>query len=449
MKKKFFGTDGIRGKVNTFPITTDFFRKLVISLGYYLKKTGRKKIFIGKDTRVSGDTIEKILTTTFSSIGFDCIKLGITTTPIVSFMTRKHKADLGIMISASHNPYFDNGIKIFNGFGQKLSDREELKIESIIDTKPIKISKTKFLTKISKNLNFESYEKEIKKVIPKNINFKDLKVVLDCANGSAYKIAPKIFLNLGVNLILESINPNGRNINQKCGALFPNNLTKKVLSNKADIGFAYDGDADRLIVCDEKGEIINGDKILAIISSSLLKQEKLKSKYIVSTKMSNLGLSEYLSSIGLKLYKTSVGDRYVTNGMKKKNSNLGGEQSGHIIFSDFSSTGDAILSSLQILTILKIENKKLSEILSSYNVYPQKLLNFKLNFDPEIILKDKKFIDLINLHKNRLKKKGNILVRKSGTEKLLRLMVQSFDKEIMINTMKTLENYILLFQKKL
>ena len=430
MKKKYFGTDGVRGLVNQYPIRTDFFLKLSYSLGLYLikkQKNKRLSVLIGKDTRESGPMIQSTLISGFSSIGIDCTIIGSAPTPVVSFMTRELNCDLGIMISASHNPYFDNGVKIFKSDGSKLSDEEELEVECIIEEElnPNYAQSSKIGVVKQHDSNFYEYKKKIKQIIPKKVNFKNLKVIVDCAHGAAYKIAPEILKEHGVDLITLSDRPNGKNINLNCGALHIEKLRKLVVNTKADVGFAYDGDADRLMVVDDSGEIIDGDKILAIISSNLVKQGKLKGGGVVVTKMSNYGLHQYLNKKSLKIYQCKVGDRYVTEEMKKRNCNLGGEQSGHIIFSDISNTGDSIMSTLLILSILKKEKKKLSKFLLDFKKFPQTLINLRLKRKPEEILKNNEIQCLITKLSDELSDKGSILVRKSGTENLLRIMVQS------------------------
>ena len=433
MEKNFFGTDGIRGRFNQFPITSDFFFKLAQLLSIKLgDKKKNNKIIIGKDTRKSGSTIESALVSGFISMGNDCTLLGVVPTPLLSFMTKHLSAEIGIMISASHNPFYDNGIKLFDRNGEKFTDREELKIEKLINKNlELEIS-TRFRKGNVKNFesNFSEYKKIINKFIPKNISFENLKVVIDYANGSAFSIASNIFQDYSISPVEFANEPNGKNINSKCGALHPNKISDIVKKNKADIGIAFDGDADRLIICDEKGNIINGDKILAIVSSSMQKQGKLKGDGIVVTKMSNLGLHSYLKKKKIKVFRCNVGDRYVVEKMKKTGCNLGGEQSGHLIFSDYCLTGDAIMSALQVLTILKLENKKLSQLLKSYVEVPQKLINLKLNTDIKKILKNQILFNLIDDCKKLLSLKGNLLIRKSGTENLLRIMVQCNNKKL-------------------
>tara|TARA_B100000989_G_C19527002_1_gene467466 strand:+ start:198 stop:1538 length:1341 start_codon:yes stop_codon:yes gene_type:complete len=428
--KKFFGTDGIRGLANKHPITQDFIQKLAYSLGKYIKKNSKQscKVLIGKDTRISCDMIEASLVSSFLSIGIDCIIFEPTPTSIISFMTKKLKCNLGIMISASHNPFYDNGIKVFKNNGEKLSDKDELKIEKMIErfVLPELVEKKQIGRIIKYNSDFKEYKNSIKRVFPKTMDFSNLKIILDCANGAAYKIAPEIFQYFNINFKTIFNKPNGKNINKNCGSLFLNNLKKEVLKENANLGFAFDGDADRLIVIDSKGKVIDGDKILAIIGTSLLKLGKLKGGGIVTTKMSNLGLKNFLLRKNIKLYQCNVGDRYVVKKMKEKKCNLGGEQSGHIIFKDISESGDAILSALQILLIIKLENKTIDEILDGYKSVPQKLLNFELK-DLDI-LKNTKFISNMEKIKNKIKRKGSLLIRKSGTENKLRVMVQTYQK---------------------
>ena len=448
MKKKYFGTDGIRGQVNQFPIRPDFIFKLSFSLSEYLDRVNgtksKKKVLIGKDTRASCKMIESSLVSGFTAAGVDCITVGEVPTPLVSFLTRHLSCELGIMISASHNPYTDNGVKIFKSDGTKLTDFEELEIEKILEhTNDLNFcDASKIGTEIRYESRFLEYMNNIRKIIPQNINFNCLKVVMDCANGSASIIAPQIFKELNINTITLFNKPDGKNINLGCGTLFSDTLKQNVLSNNADVGFAFDGDADRLIVIDERGNLINGDKILAIVGSSLQKQGKLKGQGLIATKMSNYGLKDYLKNRDINLFECDVGDRYVIEEMKKRKCNLGGEQSGHIIFSDFSSTGDAILSALQILTILKLENKKMSEILVDFKDIPQKLINLKLNNDLNIIYKNKSLHKLINELNNDFGDKGMILVRKSGTENVLRIMVQSYEDELKEKTIQKIESFI-------
>ena len=425
MEKKIFGTDGIRGLAYKYPINEEFMNELVMALTIFFELQ-TKKVLIGKDTRESGEMIESALSLSFQKRGFDCYILGVIPTAVIPFVIKDVKADIGIMISASHNPYHDNGIKIFKRNGEKLSDSEEFEIEKIILNKKQQtiVNKSKG-RKIDFTDKIELYKENIKKIIPHGLSFHDLKIVVDCANGSASKIAPEILSELGINLIIKSKNPNGVNINKNCGALFPKKISEMVIKNKANLGISFDGDADRLTLVDNKGKILDGDKILAIAGKSMKKQNKLSNLGIVSTVMANIGLKEYLNKNSLKLFQCPVGDRYVVSEMKKRAINLGGEQSGHFIFSDFSFTGDAIISALQIFIILKMEDKSIDQLLKDYVSYPQKLVNFKLKKSPIEILKNKELQKIIEHEQKNSKDNLMILLRKSGTENLLRLMVQS------------------------
>tara|TARA_B100000989_G_scaffold298554_1_gene288415 strand:- start:5128 stop:6486 length:1359 start_codon:yes stop_codon:yes gene_type:complete len=425
MTKRFFGTDGIRGKVNTPPVTTDFFFKLAKAINVFINKKEKKKVFIGRDTRESGQILEDSLLKAFKSEGVDCYLLGIVSTPIVSFMTKYCYADIGLMISASHNQFEDNGIKIFKNNGEKLTDKEELQLENII----LRSEESNFCSSqnnIYKAEDLSPYYKKILSLTKLNKLILNRKIVVDCANGSLYKIAPEILSRVGLEVIVKNNCPDGRNINKKCGALYPKALSQSVINHRADVGIAFDGDGDRLIMCDQNGVIIDGDKIMAITCKSLLNQKKLKGNAIVGTHMSNIGLDEFLGKSKIKLFRSDIGDRYVVEMMKKNNCNFGGEQSGHFIYSDYSSTGDALLSALQILASLEIEKKTIEEILQDYQTYPQILINLKTSRDPEDLLQNENVKDYIK-HCNLKDKKNQplILIRKSGTERLLRVMVQS------------------------
>lgn len=452
MKKAFFGTDGIRGKTNGKLINEKFLRKLSFALTIFFKNSinNNKKIIIGKDTRRSCYMIESSITSVFLSCGWECESVGVIPTPAISTLIKKEKFDFGIMISASHNSYLDNGLKIFNGKGEKLSDYDELKIEEIL-----KKTNKQYLCQpenigiiIRNDLTKNKYENYLLSTIPKNIKFDNLKLVVDCANGSAYKIAPNVFKKLGINLVADSVLPDGKNINKKCGALHPKRLSRIVKINKADIGVSFDGDADRLILCDKNGKIIDGDKILGIAAVSLLKQKKLNKKAIVSTKMANIGLKDYLNLHGIKLILTDVGDRYVMSEMKNKKINLGGEQSGHLIFSDHSFTGDGILSLLQILYISKIEKKPIHELVEDFVKFPQILVNMELKKNPEKVLQSFLLKSIIKDLTFNKKDDLQILIRKSGTENLLRLMVQSRSKVLTKNVTKSLKQTIELIDEK-
>ncbi len=424
MKKKYFGTDGIRGTFDEFPITIPFFLNLIDSI----KKTHSyiKKIIIGKDTRESSEVIESALVKGFINVGVKPDSCGVVSTPILSYYTKKYKYDLGIMISASHNPYNDNGIKIFNKDGEKLSDEDEIKLE-----KNLTLSEKILDLKNDNNSNripTSEYENLLINKFESLTGFKR-KVVIDCANGSLFEIAPKIFKSLDLNFINYACKPDGKNINKNCGAMFPQKLSKETLKNKAYLGISFDGDADRVIFSDENGQIIDGDYILAILAIFLKKNNNLDNNLVIGTQMSNLGFRDFLKNNGIKYYLSNVGDRYVIELMKEKKAVLGGEQSGHIIFSNNSYCGDGILTALTILQILKDEKSSLSNLCKSlFKKVPQKLVNFKLNKTPQLILENIKIQSLLKLTSEI--KGCDILLRKSGTENLLRLMVQANSKSL-------------------
>jgi phosphoglucosamine mutase len=431
MTRKYFGTDGIRGTVNKFPMTAEIALKVGMAIGAkFVDGNHRHRVVIGKDTRLSGYLIEPALTSGLVSVGMDVFLVGPVPTPAVSMLTRSMRADIGIMISASHNPYHDNGIKIFTKNGHKLSDQIEQEIENLIDSDlNLKLSAAQNLGRV-KRLDDASnrYIEFVKNSFPKDRDLSNLKIVIDCANGAAYKIAPKIFWELGAEVISIGVDPNGFNINQNCGSTHPELLAKKVIEEKADIGIALDGDADRLVIVDEKGEIISGDHLIAMIAEEMHYKGTLKNDVAVITQMSNLALENYLNYIGVSVVRTNIGDRYLLEEMKKNNFNFGGEQSGHIILSDYSTTGDGLIASLQILSILSNKKKnspstKLSEISHLFDLMPQILKNIKFSSDINP-LADKKIIDFINEQKKSLANKGRILVRKSGTENLIRVMVE-------------------------
>ena len=350
VSKKLFGTDGIRGVANKFPMTPEIALRLGKSLAYTIINNYQRtnpKIILGKDTRISGYIFEQAISSGLTSMGADVYLVGPLPTPAIAFLTKNMRADAGIVISASHNPYTDNGIKVFDRHGFKLPDKKELMIEDLIlNEKKDKLSGSEINIGKANRIedSAERYVLFVKKTFPENLSLDGIKIVLDCANGAAYKVAPLALSELGADLINIGINPDGKNINTNCGSLNPELLIENVLNNNADIGIALDGDADRVIFCDNKGNIVDGDKILAICTQEMLDRGQLKKKEIVSTIMSNMGLEVYLKEKGIKLHRVDVGDRYVVESMRQKGINLGGEQSGHIIFLDHTTTGDGLLA---------------------------------------------------------------------------------------------------------
>ena len=430
MKKKFFGTDGIRGTFNEFPITTTFFYDLTKAIKLTFRNL--KKVIIGLDTRESSNLIELDIISGFNKMKVDCNSLGVVSTPMLSFTTKKFNYDLGIMISASHNPYRDNGIKIFDRKGEKLSDNDELKIEKNIN---LTKQNNKNLFQIeTKKVSFSEYENFLLERFSILKSF-DKKILFDCANGSLSKIAPNVLRKLNLNFSCYGIKPNGKNINKNCGATFPEEISKRTLKRKAHIGISFDGDADRVIFCDEKGRVVDGDYILAILAIYYKNKKKLLNNSIVSTKMSNLGMRNFFLKEKIKFYLSDVGDRYVAELMKKNNCILGGEQSGHIIFSENSFCGDGLFTALTILQIINESNLSLSKLCSNlFNKFPQQLVNYKLSNNFEAVIKDRTINELLDKYSKT--SNCDVVLRKSGTENFLRLMVQAESNNLVNKVVK-------------
>ena len=432
MKKKYFGTDGIRGTVNIGNINGEKFFKFGLAAGTYFKNLKKKKqvAIIAKDTRLSGYTLEPALVSGLASAGMNIFTLGPLPTNGLAMLTKNMKANLGIMITASHNPFHDNGLKLFGPDGMKLSDKIEKKIENLIDKKTINyLSESKLLGRVKRlEDGNDKYIKILRNNFPNNFSLKGMKIVIDCANGAGYKSAPKILSDLGADIHPIGINPDGLNINHNCGSTHPNVLKKYVKKFKADLGISLDGDADRVIMCDEKSQIIDGDQIIAMIAKRW-KRKKILKGGVIGTLMSNYGLEKFFSNEKIKFKRSKVGDRYVKEMMKKNNFNLGGEQSGHIILGKFATTGDGLLVALEILFALR-KGKLASEMFKVYKSVPQKLVNIELK-DKEIInsIKCKKAIKLAN---QLIKNEGRLLVRASGTEPKIRIMCESFNS-VLIN----------------
>ncbi len=442
MKNKYFGTDGIRGRVNSGNITGEKFFKFGLASGTYFKN--QKKIkqiaIIAKDTRLSGYTLEPALVSGLVSGGMHVFTLGPLPTNGLAMLTKSMKANMGIMITASHNPFYDNGLKLFGPDGMKLSDKIEKKIEKLIDAKNTKqLTNPKLLGRVKRlEDGNEKYIKILKKNFPKNFNLKGLKIVLDCANGASYKAAPKLLEDLGAKIFPIGIKPNGFNINEKCGSTYPINIKSAVKKYKAHVGISFDGDADRIIMCDERGKIIDGDQIIAMLARRW-KTKKILKGGVVGTLMSNYGLERFLKEEKIPFIRSNVGDRYVKEKMKKLNFNLGGEQSGHIILGKFATTGDGLLVALEVLFSLR-KKRKASELLNVFKPLPQVLDN--------IIVKDKNVIDrkeckiAINKAKKIMSTRGRILVRKSGTEPKIRIMAESYEKKLIIKCIKLIKKKI-------
>ena len=435
-----FGTDGIRGKVNQWPMTVELIQKVAISAAsIYFGKGGSNlnRVIIGKDTRLSGYMLEPALVAGFASMGMDCLTLGPIPTPGVSRLTRSFRADLGVMISASHNPSEDNGIKLFGPDGLKLSDSMENKISSLI-RQEIKLADPSKLGRVKRLEDAVGrYIEAVKSCIDKNQRLENLKIVVDCANGAAYKAAPQALFELGAEVVPINIDPDGFNINKDCGAVYPKNMATAVIDNNADIGIAFDGDADRLIVSDEKGNIIDGDQLLAVLAIKLQRDGELKNSTIVGTSMTNHAFDLWLNNIGINLMRTDVGDRYISEAINQFDYSLGGEPSGHILIPHLSKTGDALMNALIILCELVRENKLSSNFFKKFTPIPQTIYNIK-GIDKEILDKVE-FKEQIHRVIQKVKDDARVIVRPSGTEKIIRIMVESNNSTLIKSTIGEFE----------
>jgi phosphoglucosamine mutase len=431
MTRKYFGTDGIRGTANSFPMTVDTVLKAGMAAGSLFAQGERgHRVVIGKDTRLSGYMIEQALSAGFLATGMDVFLFGPLPTPAVAMLTRSLRADIGVMISASHNPYHDNGIKFFGPDGYKLTDRQESEIERLIDgnggdrlAEPRKLGRAKRIEDAQAR-----YIEFAKRTFPKELRLEGLRVVVDTANGASYRVAPDALWELGAEVIQIGNQPNGFNINEKCGSTAPGAMIDKIREVRADIGLALDGDADRIIIADERGRVVDGDQIMALIATSWAKQGTLTGGGIVATVMSNLGLERYLGEQKLNLARTKVGDRYVVEHMRAHGYNIGGEQSGHIVLSDFSTTGDGLIAALQVMAELVRSGRKVSEICNLFTPVPQVLKNVR--FKKGKPLDDAHVKDAIAEATSRLGNTGRVIIRPSGTEPLIRVMAEGDDESL-------------------
>src|SRR5450432_3129946 len=425
MTRKYFGTDGIRGRTNTAKLTPEVAMKAGMAAGrIFTRGAHRHRVVIGKDTRLSGYMIESALVSGFTAVGMDVFQFGPLPTPAVAMLTRSLRADLGVMITASHNPYHDNGIKFFGPDGQKLSDAVEMEIERLMDGGlEVGLAVGDAIGRAKRVDDSQArYIEFAKRTFPRNLRLDGLRIVIDCANGAAYKVAPEVLWELGADIVTMGVTPDGTNINQDCGSTSPQVMCNRVREVRADFGIALDGDADRVVMADEQGRIIDGDQILALIAKSWSKTGELKGGGVVGTVMSNAGLDRYLKSLKLSLARASVGDRYVLEEMKAGEFNVGGEQSGHIILSDFSTTGDGLIAALQVLAVLAQDGKPASDAAHLYEPLPQVLENVR--FKKGSPLDDEKVKSSIASANAKLGATGRILVRKSGTEPLIRVMAE-------------------------
>ncbi len=431
--RKYFGTDGIRGRANAHPMTAEVALRVGLAAGRLFTSGDDRRhlVVIGKDTRLSGYMIEPALVAGFASVGMDVLTFGPLPTPGVAMMTRSMRADLGVMISASHNDYADNGIKLFGPDGYKLSDETELKIESMMDqglSEGLAVSDR--LGRVQRIDDSQARYIEIAKAaFPKSLSLQGLRIAVDCANGAGYKVAPTTLYELGAEVCSVGVSPNGTNINAECGSTYPGTLAAAVKQYRADIGIALDGDADRLIICDENGKVVDGDQIMALIGKDWARRGQLTGGGVVATVMSNLGLERALKADGLTLERTQVGDRYVMERMRSGGFNLGGEQSGHIILSDFSTTGDGLLAALQVVAVMVQSNQPMSALARQFEPVPQLLENVRFSKGAKPLDNDK-VKDAISAAEARLNGSGRVLVRASGTEPLIRVMAEGDDEAL-------------------
>ncbi|MGX1198902.1 phosphoglucosamine mutase [Parvibaculum sp. MBR-TMA-1.3b-4.2] len=429
MSRKYFGTDGIRGTANTGNMTAETALRVGMAAGRVFRRGDhRHRVVIGKDTRLSGYMLEPALTAGFTSMGMDVFLFGPLPTPAIAMMTRSLRADLGVMISASHNSFEDNGIKLFGPDGFKLSDEVELEIEYHMDNGlKDNLADARELGRAKRIDDAQArYIEHVKHTFPKDLTLEGLRIVIDCANGAAYKVAPAALWELGAEVVTVGTEPNGYNINEDCGSTATERMCGVVRERRADIGIALDGDADRVIIADENGRVIDGDQIMGLVARHWKEMGTLSAPGVVATVMSNLGLERFLKSIDLSLHRTQVGDRYVVEYMRRHGFNVGGEQSGHIVLKDFSTTGDGLIAALQVLSVLKVNDRPLSELAHVFDPVPQILKNVR--FRKGEPLGQEQVQEAIREGENRLSKNGRLVIRKSGTEPLIRVMGECDDE---------------------
>ena len=432
MTRKLFGTDGVRGRANSWPMTAELALKLGAAAGRYFRRDGlaAHRVVIGKDTRLSGYMLENALTAGLTSTGMNVLLIGPVPTPAVGYLTRSMRADLGVMISASHNPHQDNGIKFFGPDGFKLSDAAEAEIEVMVEGEVMSVNPAN----IGRAKRIEDgrgrYQEFVKTSFPNGLRLDGLRVVIDCANGAAYKCAPEVLWELGAEVIPVGVAPNGTNINHRCGSTYTETAAEAVVAHGAHVGISLDGDADRLMILDETGRVADGDQVMALLAARWAEEGRLAGGALVATVMSNLGLERFLQGRGLRLERTAVGDRYVVERMRKGGFNLGGEQSGHIVMTDFATTGDGLVAGLQFLAEMVRTGQPASALTQSFATVPQRLKNVRFS-DGARPLEAQSVQDVIRACEARIAGKGRILIRKSGTEPLIRVMAECEDETML------------------
>ncbi|MCF8486493.1 MAG: phosphoglucosamine mutase [Rhodobacteraceae bacterium] len=434
MTRKLFGTDGVRGRANAFPMTADMALRLGAAAGRFFRRDGAAghRVVIGKDTRLSGYMLENALTAGLTSTGMNVLLLGPVPTPAVGFLTRSMRADVGVMISASHNPHQDNGIKFFGPDGFKLSDEAEAEIEAIVEGE-IQYAQADNIGRAKRIEDGRGrYQEFVKTTFPAGVRLDGLKVVIDCANGAAYKAAPEVLWELGATVVPIGVAPNGTNINDRCGSTYTQTAAEAVVAHGADVGICLDGDADRVMILDETGRVADGDQIMAMLATRWAEEGKLRGGALVATVMSNLGLERHLAARGLRLERTAVGDRYVVERMRAGGFNLGGEQSGHIVMTDYATTGDGLIAGLQFLAEMARTGHKASTLVQQFETVPQLLKNVRFP-DGVKPLEQAAVKSVIEANAARIKGKGRILIRKSGTEPLIRVMAECEDEAMLLS----------------
>jgi len=440
-ERRLFGTDGIRGIANQAPMDASTALRLGQAAGHYFNRgEHRHRVVIGKDTRLSGYMVEPALTAGFVSAGMDVVLVGPLPTPAIAMLTRSLRADLGTMISASHNPFQDNGIKLFGPDGLKLSDEQEAAIEALMTSDfsaglaaPARLGRASRLDDAPGR-----YIEVAKASFPKGLSLEGLRIVVDCANGAAYRVGPTVLWELGAEVVSTGDTPDGFNINKNCGSTAPGRLAELVRERRADLGIALDGDADRLVLSDEQGNIVDGDQILALIAGSWKRKGRLQGDAVVATVMSNLGLERHLQGLGLRLERTKVGDRYVAERMREIGCNLGGEQSGHLIMSDFATTGDGLIGALQVLAVLVEEKRPASQVCRCFDPLPQRLVNVRFPAGAASPLEDAQVKEAIAAAEARLGSRGRVLIRASGTEPVIRVMAEAEEEALVVETVESL-----------